>query len=110
MIFINDIPSLRDPESSELSFDDRVEKVELINGNGVQDYGHVESGDVNNLTCVFSAANYERLKALWAARQRVNYTDEAGIVSFSLRLVFRKIKYVRKFPHYVTLTFELWRC
>lgn len=109
MIFINGIPSLRNPESSSLSFDDRVEKVELINGNGVQDYGHVESGDVFSLTCVFSVANYERLKALWTARQFVSYTDEAGVVFGSLRLVFRRIERVKKFPNYVTLQFELWR-
>lgn len=110
MIFINGIPSLRDPESSSLTFDDRVEKVELINGNGVQDYGHVESGDVIELTCVFSVANYLRLKELWTARDTVTFTDTAGVIWQNLRLVFKKIERVRKFPNYITLTFELWRC
>ena len=45
MIFINDIPSLRNPDSFEISFDDRIEKIELINGATVQNYGHIQSGD-----------------------------------------------------------------
>lgn len=110
MIFINDIPSLRDPESDSLSFDDRVQKVPLINGNTVQDYGHIESGDTFTLSCVFSVANYERLKALWLARQKVTYTDKAGTVYTNCRLVFKSIQYVANFPNYVTLEFEIWRC
>lgn len=109
MIFINDIPSLRNPESISLDFDDRVEKVELINGNGVQDYGHVASGDVIGLTCVFFVANYLRLKELWTARELVSFTDTAGTIWQNMRLVFKKIERVKKFPNYVTLTFELWR-
>ena len=109
MIFINDIPSLRDPESSTHTFDDRVEKIELINGNTVQDYGHIESGDTDTFTCVFSAENFERIKALWATRTRIAFTDENGTVHNNLRLVFRNYRPVNKFPNYIILTFELWR-
>lgn len=109
MIYINDIPSFRAPEEEVFNFDDRVEKIEIICGNVVQDYGHVESGDVFALTCVFSAVNYNRLKALWLARERVMYTDEDGNTYTNLRLVFRSFQRVSKFPQYVTLTFELWK-
>lgn len=109
MIYINDIPSLRDPESSNLTFDERVEKIELINGNCVQDYGHVESGDIISLTCLFSVANYRRLKILWTNRTPVTFTDEAGDIWQDMWLVFKSIKRQAKFPDYVVLTFELWR-
>ena len=109
MIFINDIPSLRNPENINHTFDDRVEKIELINGNTVQDYGHIESGDTDAITCVFSAENFERIKTLWASRTRIAYTDEKGIVHNNLRLVFRNYHPVTRFPDYVVLTFELWR-
>ena len=109
MIWINNIPSFRNPESSSLTFDDRVEKVELINGNAIQDYGHVDSGDKFSLTCLFSYSNYERLKLLWTTRTLVSYTDESGDIWQNLRLVFKNIKREKKFPDYVTLTFELWK-
>lgn len=109
MIWINDIPSFRDPESVTHTFDDRIEKVELIQGNTVQDYGHVSSGDVDALTCLFSYENYIRLKELWLNRTRVTYTDEAGDVHQNLRLVFKSIKRYNRFPKFVLLTFELWR-
>lgn len=109
MIFINDIPSFRNPESSELKFDDRIEKVELIGGNTVQDYGYIASGDTFSLTCLFSYSNYLSLKELWSARASVTYTDEAGATWQNLRLVFKSIKRDRNFPNYVLLTFELWR-
>ena len=109
MIFINDIPSFRDPESSSITFDDRVEKIELINGNAIQDYGHVENGDKISLTCLFYITNYERIKALWTSRTLVTYTDEAGEVWANMRLVFKNIKREKKFPNFVTLTFELWK-
>lgn len=109
MIFINDIPSLRNPENTSHTFDDRVDKIELINGNVAQDYGHIESGDTDAITCVFSAKNFERIKTLWASRTRIAYTDENGTVHNNLRLVFRNIRRVNKFPDYVILSFELWR-
>lgn len=109
MIFINDIPSLCNPTSFEVFFDDRIEKIELINGNTVQNYGHIQSGDSFALTCTFSYANYLRICALWESDTRVSFTDEAGEVWLNMRLVLRKEKYVSKFPAFVDLTFELWR-
>lgn len=109
MIYINNIPSFRNPENSEFTFDDRVEKVELINDNTVQDYGHVESGDKLSLTCLFSRTNYEQLKILWLNRTQITYIDESGETSTYQRLVFRKLKRHPRFYDYVFLTFELWK-
>lgn len=109
MIYINDIPSFRDPESTEYTFDNRIEKIELINGNAVQDYGHVESGDTYQLECMFTRANYLRVLQLWKAREFVTYTDEAGIVNEHMRLVCRRVRRDKNFRDYYFLTFELWR-
>lgn len=109
MIYINDIPSLRDPESLELVIEDRIEKIELIGGNAVQDYGHVESGDVFSLECVFHVDNWGRMQELWKTRQLVSFTDPAGMIWQNLRLVIRRIKYDKNFPKYAWITFELWK-
>ena len=109
MIYINDIPSLRDPDSVELTFDDRIEKIELINGNAVQNYGHIESGDTFSLTAIFKKTDYQRIVNLWESDTKINYTDESGEVHQNLRLVLRRKKYLAKFPKYVELTFELWK-
>lgn len=110
MIYINDIPSLRNPENDKLNLDHRIEKVELINGTGIQSYGHVKSGDTFDLTCVFSVPNLERLKLLWEAEEPVTYTDSAGVVWQNMLLVLRTIEPYKKYESgYKIVTFELWR-
>ena len=109
MIYINDIPSLRDPESSGFIYDDRIEKIELIHGNTVQDYGHIDSGDSFAFECIFSKENFQRLESLWLAREKVTLTDIDGTIYTNLRLVFRRKRLVKVFTNYVILSFELWR-
>lgn len=109
MIYINNISSLRDPDSFELIIEDRIEKVELIGGNAVQDYGHVETGDVFSLECVFHADNWGQIQILWEARELVTFTDISGTVWQGLRLVIKSIKYESNFPNYVRVNFELWK-
>lgn len=109
MIHIDNIPSLRAPESCDFIFDDRIEKVKLINGNAVQDYGHVESGDAFAITCIFSAVSFESLKQLWIRRTKVTFTDEYGVVWSNMRLVLQRYRRVEKFPDYISVSFELWR-
>ena len=109
MIYINDIPSFRDPESLEEIIEDRIEKIELINGNTVQDYGHCYMGDIIAITCIFQEFYYNQLMDLWGNRQKVTFTDPRGNVWEDMRLVIKRVKYVDKFPEYVLLTFELWR-
>lgn len=109
MIYINDIPSLGHPTAFTINFDDRVEKIELINGNAIQDYGRVESGDAFSIECIFSSVNYEKIELLWVTRAKVSLTDENGMVHNNLRLVFKSLRRVNRFPDYVILNFELWR-
>jgi hypothetical protein len=109
MIYINDIPSLRDPESFEYVPDDRVEKIELMNGVGIQDFGHVEEGDVFIVECVFLDDNLSEILALWEAREKVSFTDTAGITWQGLRIVMKSLRRDPHFPKYIIANFELWR-
>ena len=109
MIFINDIPSFRDPDSFKLIVDDRISKVEIIGGVAVQDLGYVPAGDAFSIVCMFSAENFNRVSDLWVARQKVSFTDIAGVTWQGLRIVIKEIEYDRNFPDYVIATFELWR-
>lgn len=109
MIFINDIPSLRNPEHDKHNLDHRIEKFELINGTAFQSYGHVASGDTFAITCVFSVPNLERLIALWEAEEPVTYTDSAGVVWQNRLLVLRSIEPYKKYESgYKIVTLEIW--
>ena len=109
MIFINDIPSFRDPENFAVGIDDRVEKIDLINDVIVQDFGHILGGDVLSVECTFSPDNLVRFLELWENREKVSMTDTAGYVWEDLRIVLKQLKRDKHFPEYVTATFELWR-
>lgn len=109
MIYINDIPSFRDPESETFTPDDRLEKIELIGNVVVQDMGRVEAGDVISLKCLFTRENYLRLESLWLSREKVNYTDVLGVEWQNMRLKFLEVERDRNFPEYLFVTFELWR-
>lgn len=108
-IKINNISSYRSPESCTYTVDDRIERIQLNNGNTVQDYGHIASGDYFTLTCLFSKANFDAVMALWNARTPITFTDESGQVWQGMRLVIRKWQYQPRFPGYIMLEFEIWR-
>ena len=109
MIYINDIPSFRNPETEVLTPDDRLEKIELIGDILVQDMGRVEAGDVLSLKCLFSRENYLRLETVWLSREKVNYTDVLGVVWQNMTLKILEIERDRNYPEYIFVTFELWR-
>jgi len=106
---INDIESYRTPESCQYNIDDRVEKIPLINGNVVQDYGYVPSGDSFTVSALFSWENFMEIVALWTARQKVTFTDESGAEWEGCRIVLKSYKYFPRFHRYVLVDFEIWR-
>ena len=108
-IKINNIESYRSPESISYDVDDRVERIPLINGNCVQDYGYIPSGDSFSITALFSQANFNEIVSLWVNRTLITFTDESGRRWERLRIVMRRYERLAKFPNYVMLTFELWR-
>ena len=109
MIYINDIPSFRDPEEEKLFVDDRVEKIELFRSAVVQDMGRVKAGDVVSLKCLFTRENYLCFEELWESRAKVNYTDPVGVVWQNMTLKVKEIERNRNFLGYIFVTFELWR-
>ena len=109
MIYINNIPSFRDPEKEIFTPDDRQERIETIGGLEVQDLGRVVEGDVFALQCMFTAANFALVEALWVARTKVTYTDIAGQTWQNLRIVIKDSEKDKNFPNYIMVTFELWR-
>ena len=109
-IKINEIESYRAPENYTVSVDDRIEKIEVINGNCVQDYGHISSGDVISFTALFHKDAVAQIAELWVARTLVTFTDEAGNILPNQRIVVRSYKYEPRFPDYYQLTLELWSC
>lgn len=109
MIYINDIPSFRNPESFKMIIDDRVEKIELMNGVAVQDLGQFEAGNVFSIVCMFEQKKLEQIIELWANRQKVSFTDTAGFVWQGLRIVLKELERDKDFPNCVTASFELWR-
>ena len=109
MIYINDIPSFRNPESEVLKPDDRKERIELIGAVVVQDMGRVKSGDVLSLKCLFTRENYLRFEELWKSRAMVNYTDPLGVVWENVTIKWLEVERNRDFPEYIFVTFEVWR-
>ena len=108
MIYINDIPSFRDPERYKVIPDDRVQKIEIINSVAVQDYGHIPDGDVFSLTCMFRKENFARFLVLWEARIRVTFTDTKGVTYQNLLIHILEYEPDKDFPEYTTVSFELW--
>jgi len=109
MIKINDISSFRDPESYKTIVDDRIQKITIIGGVVIQDYGHVEDGDAISLVCLFSEANFNQLLSLWENRATVTFTDTAGEVRDNLIIVMKEYERDKNFPKYIMATFELWK-
>lgn len=108
MIYINDIPSLRNPDSGDdVIIDDRKTKVELINGTAIQNGGVFLGGF--SLTCVFSKADFERFKNLWLANEKVSYTNKAGVIYSGLTIKVSKYGYVDSFHNYIKVEFDLWK-
>lgn len=107
MIYLNGIPSFRKPEKDIFLPDDRLQKIELINGVTYQDLGIV--GGVFALQCLFSAANFAQIQALWKARTKVTYVNEAGVSYAGLTIKMTEWQNDKNFPNYVLATFELWR-
>ena len=106
MIYINDIPSLRNSDSDDdLLIDDRKEIVELINGTCIQNGGNFFGGF--RLTCVFSADNFRQILNLWLANSTVSYTDKAGVTFSGLSIKLNKFSRVDNFHGYFRAEFEL---
>ena len=109
-IKINDIESFRRPESFSVVPDDRLERIPVMNGVVVQDAGYVEDGDIIQLEAMFGNEEMEDILDLWKDREKVTLTDEAERTYGNLIMNIKELKYVPRFPDYVFITMELWKC
>ena len=109
-IKINDIESFRRPESFSITPDDRLERIPVMNGVVVQDAGYVEDGDIIQLEAMFGNEEMEDILDLWKDREKVTLTDEAERTYGNLIMNIKELKYVPRFPDYVFITMELWKC
>lgn len=106
MIYINDIPSLRDADSDDgLIIDDRKEIIDLINGTVIQNGGIFFGGF--KITCVFSKNNFARFLNLWLSNTTVSYTDKTGVTFSGLTIKLYNVIPVDQFTHYVSVKFDL---
>ena len=109
MIWLNDVPSFRDPEHYKITPDDRVQKIEIIGGIAIQDLGHVAEGDTFSVTCMFSPDDFTRFYQLWETRTKVTFRDTAGKAYANMRIVLKEYGRDKDFPEYISASFELWR-
>ena len=108
MIYINDIPSFRNPDNGDdLIIEDRKTKIDLINGTAIQSGGVFFGGF--QLAVVFRKDNFERFKNLWLANQKVSYTDKEGVIYSGLTIKMNKYGYLDHFNKYIKAEFELWK-
>ena len=106
---IGNVYSFETPENWSYKPDDRQEIVELINGNTVQDYGHIESGDKMSCDCLFHQKDFQQIEEYWNSRLLVDIQDEAGNTYKNCRVVIKSWSYQQRFPDYIKTTIEFWR-
>lgn len=105
---IGDATAFRRPEDWSYTPDDRQEKHETIDGVVVEDYGHVDAGDVITCTVVMAYKEYEKVWNYWIHRTKVTVVDHAGEEWPRMRVVIKKDTYVAYHESYHKLELELW--
>ncbi len=108
-IQIGDVRTL-DVENWQIIPDDRQQKIEIVGGMAVQDFGHVEAGDRVSCNVTVTSEGWQEICHYWNVRQRVEITDEAGAVWPDMRVVVKSYQYVSRFPRAIKVTLEFWRC
>ena len=99
----------RDVENWQVIPDDRQQRIEIIGGIAVQDFGRVPGGDKISCTATVLKAGWEIIKLYWDERIMVDIVDEAGNVWKDMRVVVKSYSYVSYFPRAIKVSFEFWR-
>ena len=107
-IQIGDVRTL-EVENWQIVPDDRQQQIEIVGGSVVQDFGHIEEGDKVSCSVTVLADGWEIIKQYWDSRQKVNISDEAGIVWSNMRVLVKSYEYVPHFPKAIKATLEFWR-
>lgn len=105
---IGDAAAFRRPEDWSITPDDRQEKHQTIDGVVVEDYGHVDAGDVIGCTVILAYRDYEKVYNYWVQRTKVTVIDHAGNTWENMRVVIKKDSYVEYHESYHRLELEFW--
>lgn len=106
-IKIGTIESIGDPDSFEIKFDDRQERIEVIGGVFVYDAGYVEEGKVITVEATFAGSDWPTLEGYWLNRTKVTVVDHRNRTYTERRF---KVTGFKDLPglNMVNLIFELW--
>lgn len=108
LLKIGDAVAFRRPEDWSYTPDDRQEAHKTIDGVVVEDYGHVDAGDVIICSVVMSYPNYVKVYNYWINRTEVDVIDHAGNIWTGRRVVIKKDRYIDYHESYHKLDLEFW--
>ena len=107
---IGDVRSFARPEDWTYTPDDRQQKVEIINGVAIQDFGHIEAGDTMSFSANFRRKDFDVLVGYWSNRVLVDIEDASGTIFQKCRVVIKSYSYIDYFESsMVKATLEIWR-
>lgn len=108
-IHIGDAVSLSRATNFKLKPDDRQSIIETDQGNIIQDYGHVESGDKMSFLAVFHKSEFLKVWGYFHKRELVTFIDQSGVTWHGMRVCVISYGYNDRFPEYIDCELELWR-
>ena len=106
-IKIGNITPLR-TENWQIIPDDRVTRIEIIEGIAIQDMGRVYEGDIFSCTITVPADDAKTILDKWRFRTLVTVIDPAGEEYTKMRIVVKKYSYVNRFKGYYNMDIEFW--
>ena len=109
LLHIGDAVSYSSPESWRYTPDDRQQLIQVDEGNVVEDYGHIKSGDKITVTAKFDRENFSKIYDYWDHRILVNVVDETGRTWEDCRIKVISFGYMTMFPDMTNVELEFWR-
>ena len=88
--------------------DNRIEMIQTIGGNIVQDFGHIESGDKISCSCNVNDENKEKIFTYWNNQQKVTIIKD-GLIYENMRIIVTRYEEIDMFPNNWKINFEFWR-
>jgi hypothetical protein len=89
--------------------DDRQQMIEVVGSVEIQDYGHVEDGDVFEQEYTVTAADWPTILDYWNNRTKVTVINENGELFDNLRIKITGYDYIENFKGPVKFQCEFWR-
>lgn len=88
--------------------DDRQEKIDVIGGVVVQDFGRIPEGDVISCNITIRASDAAVLAEYWYNRELVDVRDEADNVWQHRRILVKRYSYRPYFSNVFDAEIEMW--